>query len=257
MTRRNNISGQRFGQLVAVECVGVNSHRSAIWKCKCDCGNYTNVIYSELMRKTRQGTQSCGCFRLNCQKTHGGRNTRLYHIWGGIKMRCNNPNYAAYPDYGGRGITLCDEWKDFVVFRNWANSNGYHENLQIDRIDNNKGYYPENCRWTTSLTNNNNRRSNIPITFNGKTQTLAEWARELDMDMVTLHKRLKHGWTIEATLSISIKPHHRVLTYNGQTRNLTEWAKFLGINASSLKERLDKWPMGRALSTHRRNDLGL
>lgn len=130
----------------------------------------------------------------NRKRTHGKQGTRLYRIWQGMKNRCYNKNDKRYQDWGGRGIAVCSEWKDkFMVFYNWAVSNGYDDNLTIDRIDNNKGYEPSNCRWITNKENSNNTRRNIYLTYN-KTQTLAQWADELHIPYQTLHYRYKKGW---------------------------------------------------------------
>lgn len=108
-------------------------------------------------------------------KWHGGKGTRLYAIWKAMKTRCYNPNVAAFPQYGGRGIAICDEWRDnFPAFREWSFANGYADSLTIDRIDNNKGYSPDNCRWVTYKEQANNTRRNIVVTLKGETGTVAE-----------------------------------------------------------------------------------
>ena len=127
---------------------------------------------------------------------------KLYNVWRGIKKRCNNPSYYAYPQYGGRGIKLSEEWKDFDAFYKWALVNGYEVGLTIDRIDNNGDYSPSNCRWATWKTQGNNRRTNTPITFNEKTQTLSMWADEIGVSQEMLWNRLyKYKWPIEVALT--------------------------------------------------------
>ena len=133
--------------------------------------------------------------------THGKRHTRLYRIWANIKTRCLNPNDPHFTRWGARGITVCDEWKDdFQAFYDWAMSNGYQEDLTIDRIDNDKGYSPENCRWVTVGEQNQNKRTVILLTWDGETHTTAEWARLLGCGKNTISTRYHKGWSTEECL---------------------------------------------------------
>ena len=140
---------------------------------------------------------------------HGQTNTQLYIVWEGIKDRCYNTKDRAYKDYGGRGITVCDEWRNnFVAFREWAYANGYVEErlpsgrnrLSIDRKDNNAGYSPNNCRWVDAKTQSNNKRNNRNLTINGETRTIAEWTALCGFKPSTLKTRLYRGWSIEDLL---------------------------------------------------------
>lgn len=138
---------------------------------------------------------------------HGKRKTRLYRIWANMKTRCYNPNYTQYKDYGGRGITVCNEWKnDFQAFYDWSISNGYNDILQIDRIDNNKSYEPSNCRWVDRKTQGRNKRNNRNYTINGETHCLSEWCLSLGLKNSTVRMRLdKYNWTIEKALELEDK----------------------------------------------------
>ena len=124
-----------------------------------------------------------------------------------MKTRCTNPNHEAYHNYGGRGISICDEWmNDFQAFYDWAMANGYSDDLSIDRIDNDGNYCPENCRWATDKEQCNNQRSNHLITYNGKTQTIKQWAADLGIKRVTLQARLtRYHWDVEKALTTTQK----------------------------------------------------
>lgn len=188
----DNLIGQRFGRLTVVSRSD-NKGRNTAWLCKCDCGNQTIVTHQNL----KSGhTLSCGCYNVDLLKIrstkHGMSKSRLYGIWCGIKDRCNNPQSDSYSNYGKRGIGICVEWdNDFNSFMEWSLNNGYLDNLTIDRIDNNKGYEPNNCRWTTSKEQGRNKRNNILIFYKGKRQNLSAWCEELNLNYDTVWARLR------------------------------------------------------------------
>ena len=194
--------GMRFGKLTVLEF----SHRKKrsngyyrnYWLCKCDCGNEKIIEESHI----KSGhTKSCGCLNIEKFKNfnHGKSNTRLYKIYNDIKKRCLNKNCKNYKDYGGRGITMCDEWlNDFMNFYNWSMENGYKENLTIDRIDVNGNYEPSNCRWVTMKIQQNNKTNNHLITYNNKIQNIMLWCMELNLDYYTILQRIKKlKWDID------------------------------------------------------------
>lgn len=135
-----------------------------------------------------------------------GKLSRLYNIWSRMKQRCFNKKYHGYHYYGGRGITVCKEWLDYLPFHNWAMSNGYENNLTLDRKDNNRNYEPGNCRWITHKEQQNNKSSNVVIEFNGKKLNSTQWSIELGFTRGVLYGRLnKLGWSIERALTTPLK----------------------------------------------------
>lgn len=166
-----------------------------LYNCCYDC--MRSYIYKhkiEYLRKDIKG-------RNNSNYRHGNKGTRLYKIWINMRLRCNNPRYKQYKDYGGRGIKVCEEWNSFTCFSYWAEHNGYDVNLTLDRIDNDKGYSADNCRWTNRKVQNNNKRNNHLISFLGKTYTLSQWAEISGINKGTFISRIvKYKKPIEEAL---------------------------------------------------------
>ena len=190
-----DLRGQRFGRLTVLEIAGKTKGRKTLWLCRCECGNEI-VVVSDGLKSGH--TKSCGCLHSDTMRDmktiHGHHDERLHKIWSGIRNRCYNPKEAGYKNYGGRGIFMCDEWaNDYQDFHDWSIAHGYSDDLSIDRIDNDDGYYPSNCRWATIVEQANNRRSNRYITYNNMTHTIAEWARIFNVRSDTLRCRINRG----------------------------------------------------------------
>ena len=186
--------GQKFGRLTVIEELSErNKHGKIVYKCICDCGNTVNASGHLL----RNGTiKSCGCLRLEGRSTHRKSGTRLYRILHHVKDRCYRTKNKDYQHYGDRGIKVCQEWlDDFMSFYNWAINNGYQENLTIDRIDVNGNYEPDNCRWVDQKTQTNNKRNSVYLTYEGKTQTITQWADELNCNRSAMYIRHRKGWS--------------------------------------------------------------
>jgi hypothetical protein len=200
--KKIDIVGQKFGMLTVVSEISVESGKRRRVSCVCDCGNKTNVIAITLMFGK---TISCGCYKnkvlIERSTTHGKTGTREYRAWYSIKRRCNTSSYCNYKNYGGRGITVCDRWKD--SFENfYADMGDAPEGTSIDRIDNNGNYEPSNCRWATDKEQRRNMRTNHMITFSNKTQCVADWASELGISQSAIYSRLnKLNWSIEKSLT--------------------------------------------------------
>jgi hypothetical protein len=200
--------GKRFGKLEVVEFSRMAKHSIAMVNVNCDCGCKKEIRLASLKSGR---VVSCGCYKLNTYKErklkHHGKGTDLYNIWCSIKQRCQSESCKSYPAYGGRGIDICQEWSDdFSIFRRWCKSNGYKKGLSIDRIDNDKGYYPDNCRWTNIFIQANNTRRNIFWTHSGERKTISEWARSVGIESRTLHDRVyKLGWEIDKALTTKVR----------------------------------------------------
>lgn len=204
-----DITGQRFGRLIALSVDHI-APSGAKWLCKCDCGNSV-ITYSASLRFGK--TASCGCLRtennIKLRTKHGhspkDKETSTYTVWLSMKARCHTPTNSKYEHYGKRGITVCPEWRNF--FEAFLRDMGEKpEGLSLDRIDNNKGYYKENCRWATLVEQANNKRNNHLHTFQGESLTLAGWARKLGVNTQTLRSRYYLcGWSIDKILTTPVR----------------------------------------------------
>lgn len=205
-----NLEGNTFGRwtvLYEVEPkIDKRNKRIRYWMCRCECGNEKPVQGHSLINGK---SKSCGCLHSEIMqdvghnnKSHGLSDTRLYRIYNHIINRCYNKNDNRYDNYGGRNIRVCEDWlSSFEKFADWAVSNGYDDELSIDRIDVNLNYCPENCRWTDKYTQANNKTNTKVYTFNGETHSIAEWSRIVNIPYKKLWKRFSLGWDIEKALT--------------------------------------------------------
>ena len=196
--KQKDLTGKRFGRLVVLRPHTVSTQ----WVCLCDCGNIAIVKRQNLVRGS---TRSCGCYRneqrILRSKTHGESRTKLYRAWVAMKARCSDINHQSYRNYGGRGITFCDEWKEYGPFRDWARSNGYRSDLTLDRINNNGNYEPSNCRWTDVKTQSRNTRFNRM--WRGK--CAKEWSEVLNISYSRIKHRFEKGFSLEEALEMLVR----------------------------------------------------
>lgn len=195
--RLDDLTGKRFGRLIVVSRAENGKGSRVRWLCRCDCGNKC-VVYGYSLKSGN--TRSCGCLRAETSKdkatTHGMSKTSLFHVWWAMMERCNNKNSNSYKNYGGRGISVCDEWLDSTTFFDWALSNGYEEGLTIERIDVNDGYKPSNCKWVTKKEQARNKTNSFIVEIGGESKCLAEWCEIYEINYFTVHQRIaKLGWS--------------------------------------------------------------
>ena len=196
-----NIIGNRYGYWTVLSYSHSLGNGRTYYNCKCDCGTTKPVLRLSLVNGS---SLSCGCYHRQTATTHGGTHEKLYHVWRNMRDRCTREKHRSYALYGGRGITVCDEWNNkqsgYSAFRQWSCENGYKEGLTIDRIENDKEYSPTNCRWATRKQQANNTHNNRVITYNGLTKTLSEWGTFTGLGWARIQQRLDDDWSIESAL---------------------------------------------------------
>lgn len=245
MAERKNEVGNRYGKLLVLEYAGTNGH-NALWKCKCDCGKECVKLGVSL----RCGhTRSCGCYH---KEQLSERNTkykvcaprRLYQTWRGMIDRCENPKAKYYCNYGGRGISVCTEWHEFETFAKWALNNGYTKELTIDRMDNDGSYCPENCKWSTKIEQENNKRSNRKVTINGETKNLCQWCELYGIKEVSVYSRMRYGWDIEKAIKTPVRPSKKIVCI--ETGEVFETARLAGNKYGVSKTSISECCLGKA-----------
>lgn len=202
-------TGMKFGKLKVLKYLGKvikNNKQRYMYECKCDCGA---IVLRESSTLVEKRICSCGCYKGGKQnKKHGlwSYHNKLYGVWQTMKARCLRPTNERYKNYGGRGIKICDEWKnDFKAFNDWAIGNGYKEGLTIDRIDVNGNYEPSNCRWISAAEQASNKTTNFYVEYKGETHCLKQWAKKLNINYKALFNRLKYRkWSVERAFTTPI-----------------------------------------------------
>lgn len=211
--RKTNWAGVTQGKLTVLREVGKNKQGSILWECTCSCGAIVTKSGDSLKKGIKSCSTACGVVDSNkARTTHGqasnGKPTKVYQTWVGIRHRCNNPNHPKFARYGGRGITVCDEWKDdFTAFYQHVGEPPTPKHT-LDRINNDLGYAPGNVRWATRKEQANNRSTNVWLEVEGQRKTLAQWAEILSMDYDTLFSRIEANKTPEQVIA-PVKQYNR------------------------------------------------
>jgi len=206
----SEIIGKKFGRLTVKKFIKYHffecGKKQKVFLCKCECGTEREILFGSIKSGN---TKSCGCLQKeetsNARKKHGMSKTRIYRTWEAMKRRCLKKSDSSYKYYGGRGIEICDRWKN--SFENFYEDmkNGYSDELQIERKNNNGNYSPENCIWATRAEQSKNTRRNVFIICKGKTQTMSEWSAESGICIGTIFARLKLGWSGEKAVTQPVK----------------------------------------------------
>ena len=242
--KKSDIIGKQFGKLKVLREVG-GEKTNTLFECLCDCGNLTVEKWSSLIG----GKKSCGCLHheqlLERNIIHGGTKDRLYCVWQDMKRRCYDVNARGYEYYGGRGITVCDEWiNNYSAFKEFMLEKGYDETAKrgectLERINVNAGYSPNNCCIVTIQKQAYNKTNSHIEEYKGEVKTIAEWASEYNISYNLVFKRLKRGWSMDDALN---KPKKTPVLYRGgnEEHSLKEWSAILGVPWSTLRQRLKK-----------------
>ena len=194
-----DIAGQRFGRLIVLYKTDILCRHDYFWECVCDCGKYKKATAGNLRHNN---VRSCGCLIGEASITHGDSSKRIRHIWFAMMSRCYNKNNNRYKYYGEKGISVCEQWKEYQDFKKWAYENGYSDELSLDRFpDLNKGYFPENCRWATAKEQGNNKTNNKIFIIDGISKTLQQWSDLYGINQSRILRRIKAGWDIKPAIT--------------------------------------------------------
>lgn len=244
------MTGKRFGRVVALRAAPPPHVGKIKWICLCDCGNEFTTCGGKIRSGEVSTCPACSRERVRLSRvTHGISKTVEDRIWSHIKSRCFNPKVPCYKHYGGRGITMCDRWRESL--ENFVSDMGTRPSPahSIDRIDNNGNYEPGNCRWATTKEQANNTRSNRKVTVSGETKNSTQWADSIGVRREVIYKRLKRGINGENLLAKPFEPE--LFTFGEISASIPEWSMRTGIKRATLYWRINdqKWPLSKALTT--------
>lgn len=201
-SKLQDLTGQKFGRWNVLEKTDRKSVSVSYWKCVCECGTVREVLANQLKSGR---SKSCGCYsreeksarftemNKKTKVTHGYYGTRLYSIWSSMKARCETKTNGSYKNYGAKGIKVCEPWRDFSIFKDWALSNGYEDSLTIERMDIKGNYEPSNCKWVTMKEQQNNRSNTTFVMYNNESKPISAWCDELGLDYELISGRYRNG----------------------------------------------------------------
>lgn len=231
--------GKHINHVTVIGECHSNAHfNSNRWVFECDCGTQFTAIPSRVLSGHKK---SCGCIKGKTSLTHGCNQDEFYPTWWSMMSRCYNEKNHNFPRYGARGITVCDVWHDPKAFIDWAKETvgEKSENLTLDRIDNNKGYSPDNCRWSTMKEQSNNRCNTRLETIDGETMPLSYWCEKFQIDPAIVRYRIDHkGYSAKQALTEPTHQDNVMITINGITRNISDWCHIYGINRATAYGRI-------------------
>jgi hypothetical protein len=249
------LTNQKFGRLTVISKDPIRSLSGSVrWNCICDCGKAIIVVGNNL---TSGNTNSCGCLKIEIHTTHGMANSPEYKTWAGIIQRCTNSNEEQYSDYGGRGITVCDRWlNSFEAFYRDMGPRPSPDH-SIDRKENDKGYYKDNCRWATRAEQDNNKRNNVYYEYKNNQYTIPQLlelpeVKANGISIYVLSGRIRNlNWSVEQAINTLVRQQERTYTYNSITKTIGEWANEYKIDHKKLYDRLIRlgWSFEKAVNT--------
>jgi len=203
MRKRRDLSGGVFGRLTAIDIHHVGPRRNPYWNCRCSCGAEVRVSHRELLYG---GTISCGCYNrekiVERSTTHGMSRRKEYFVWKTMRQRCENPNNKSYKNYGARGISVCTRWENFANF--FEDMGDCPKGMTLERLDNDKGYYPENCRWETRATQSRNKRNVLLVRYKGEDRLFCDVVADEGVSRKAVYQRyVTQGWTLERSIEVT------------------------------------------------------